>query len=118
MPQKYHALFHKVFAFKNLLAAWEKVAMGGKCPGVDGITLQRFRQRLQPNLLDIQHRLRYKTYRPRPLREVRFEKPSGGFRCIMVPTIRDRVVTTALLRVLDEVFAPDLHPASFGFVQG
>jgi RNA-directed DNA polymerase len=45
-------------------------------------------------------------------------KPSGGARPLGIPTIRDRVVQTAVLLILQPIFEADLEPTAYGYRPG
>jgi group II intron reverse transcriptase/maturase len=64
---------------------------------------------------NLQQELRAKHYRPQPLLRVWIPKASGGERPLGIPTIRDRVVQTAVVLVIEPVFEADLLPEQYGF---
>ena len=58
------------------------------------------------------------TYRPLPLLRVEIDKPSGGKRPLSIPTIRDRVLQTAISLVLTPVFEEEFESISFAYRRG
>jgi RNA-directed DNA polymerase len=42
-------------------------------------------------------------------------KPGGGERPLGIPTIRDRVVQTALKLVVEPIFEADMEPSAYGY---
>lgn len=63
--------------------------------------------------------LREGRYEPKPVRRVWIKKPgSRDKRPLGIPTIRDRIVQTALLYVMEPIFEHSFHEHSYGFRPG
>jgi hypothetical protein len=86
---------------------------------VDGVTAADFKAKLKDNITALQVDLRADRYVFQRLRLAPVPKPSGGFRIIAVPTIRDRLLQRCLLRYLedDRRFSASSE-VSYGFTKG
>jgi RNA-directed DNA polymerase len=71
------------------------------------------------NLKDLSEELRSGRYRPQQIRRHYIPKPgSKEGRPLGIPTVRDRVVQTAVLMVLEPIFERDFAEHSYGFRPG
>jgi RNA-directed DNA polymerase len=112
-------LIDKVYSPRNLQAAFAKVRANGGAAGVDHQTIARFAKHLEANLTRLGEQLRHDTYRPREIRRVQIPKPgSRERRPLGIPTVRDRVVQTALRQVIEPIFERDFAEHSYGFRPG
>jgi RNA-directed DNA polymerase len=112
---RWHTLSDKVYALPTLRAAFARVKANRGAPGVDHVTVAMFEQRLDANLAALSAALRAGTYRPQPIRRHWIPKGPRERRPLGIPTVRDRVVQTALRLVLEPIFEGTFAPHSYGF---
>lgn len=110
------SLMDKVYSQGNLQAAWTKVLSNGGAAGVDHVNVEQYRERVFENLDRVRDELRSGTYVPRDIRRHWIPKPgSAEPRPLGIPTVRDRIVQTALRNVLEPIFERDFAAHSYGF---
>jgi RNA-directed DNA polymerase len=117
---KWFSLIDKVHAEANLEAAFEKVARNRGGSGVDHQTIEMFRNQKQKNLERLAEALASSSYKPQAIRRVWIPKPGkrSEKRPLGIPTVRDRVVQTALRNVMEPIFEKDFAEHSYGFRPG
>lgn len=116
---KWFRLVDKVYAERNLRAAFAKVKANRGAPGVDHQTIEMFERELETNLEKVAQALKERTYRPREVKRTWIPKPgSQEQRPLGIPTVRDRVIQTALRAVLEPLFERNFAPHSYGFRPG
>ncbi len=99
----------------QLLAAANSLRNGG-VPGVDGQSFDDIEKLGRDQWLDeLAEELRNETYQPRPVRRVYIPKGDGKQRPLGIPCIRDRVVQTATMLVLEPIFEADLEPEQHAY---
>jgi RNA-directed DNA polymerase len=116
--KKYHSLIDKVWNWKNLNEAWEKVKQNRGAGGIDEVSIEEFERNLEQNLNEIQRQLMQDRYVPKPVKRVYIPKPDGRQRPLGIPTIRDRVVQQALKNVIEPIFEVEFLDSSFGYRPG
>lgn len=117
---RFYLLYDKVFRADILAHAYALSKQKGGAPGVDGVTFADIEAAgVAPWLAAVREALRTETYRPQPVRRVLIPKPGGtGERPLGIPVIRDRVVQTAALLILQPIFEADLDPTAYGYRPG
>ncbi len=116
---KWFSLIDKVHPERTLRTAFSQVAANQGASGVDHVTVQMFDERLAENLKNLSEDLRSDRYRPQQIRRHYIPNPgSKEKRPLGIPTVRDRVVQTALLNVLEPIFERDFAEHSYGFRPG
>jgi RNA-directed DNA polymerase len=113
---RWYTLMDKVVALPTLRAAFARVKANRGAAGVDHVTVAMYERRLDANLTALSNALRTGTYRPQAIRRhwipklgTRQQRPLG------IPTVRDRVVQTAVRLVLEPIFEQDFAEHSYGF---
>lgn len=100
-----------------LQAAWERVAWNSGGPGVDGVTVERFASQAPSELPELLLHAHTGAYRARPLRRIVVQKHPGSrdTRTLQVPTVRDRVLQTAVARILSRSFEEEFLESSYAY---
>ena len=112
-------LFDKVYAPANLKAAWRKVQANQGAAGVDDQGVKEYAANAEANLEKLAEDLRKGQYKPEAIRRHWIPKPgSKELRPLGIPTVRDRIVQTALRAVLEPIFEREFAPHSYGFRPG
>jgi RNA-directed DNA polymerase len=113
---RFYLLYDKVWREDILDHAYELARINDGAAGVDGVTFDMIEAVGEEEWLsEIRKALRERTYRPDPVRRVMIPKPNGGERPLGIPTIRDRVVQTAVKLVIEPIFEADLEPNAYGY---
>jgi RNA-directed DNA polymerase len=110
------SLIDKVYAPCNLQAAFAQVKANAGAAGIDRQTIERYAVNLESNLSTLCAELRAARYMPQAVRRVWIPKPGKQEkRPLGIPTVRDRVVQTALRNVLEPIFEREFAEHSYGF---
>jgi len=115
---RWYSLMDKVYAPDTLEAAWSKVQANDGVAGVDGQSLERFAAQEELYLSELATALREDSYRPQPVKRVDIPKGDGKTRPLGIPTVKDRIVQTAVKFVLEPIFEATFCPTSYGFRPG
>jgi len=112
------SLYGDVCRREVLEAAFWQVSANGGAPGVDGVRVENLAEddgHRELWLAKLESDLRAKSYRASPVRRVYIPKADGKKRPLGIPTVRDRVVQTAVVLLLLPIFEADFHENSFAY---
>lgn len=115
---KWFSLIDKVARADTLHSAWEKVARNRGAAGVDGQSAEKFAARAEDYLQELEDALKQGRYQPQPVKRVDIPKGPGQIRPLGIPAVKDRIVQTALKRVIEPIFEREFHDSSYGFRPG
>lgn len=101
-----------------LLAAWQRVRQNQGMAGGDGVTIQQFEPQLERQLQALQHTIRSGEYLPLPLKRVELKRPGKKPRQLSIPSVRDRILQTAISQYLMPLFEPHFERCSYGYRPG
>lgn len=116
--RKWFSLIDKVYRSSTLVGAWLQVYQNHGAAGIDQQSVSRFAGQAERYLEELQTALATDDYRPQGVRRVEIPKGDGKTRPLGIPTVKDRVVQTAVKRVIEPIFEHEFLPMSYGFRPG
>jgi RNA-directed DNA polymerase len=118
---RFYVLYDRIFRHDVLTSAYRIARAKKGVGGVDGVTFEQIESSaggVEGFVEEVHASLKRKQYRPSPVRRVYIPKPDGRQRPLGIPTIRDRVVQTAVLLIIEPIFEADFMDCSHGFRPG
>lgn len=115
---KWFSLIDKVYRLSTLQAAWEQVKANKGAAGIDRQSIEGFAANELVYLSELVKDLEQGKYRPQAVRRVEIPKAGGKTRPLGIPTVKDRIVQTAVKRVIEPIFEKEFLPMSYGFRPG
>ena len=113
---RFYALYDKVYRKDILAFAYDCCRANGGAAGVDEQSFEDIAEYGEAEWIgELAEDLRDAKYRPQAVRRVYIPKPDGSKRPLGIPTIRDRVVQTAAVLVLEPIYEADLQPEQYAY---
>lgn len=113
---RFYSLYDKVCWTETLTRAYRQAKANDGTAGVDGVRFEDIESLgVEGWLAELRQDLMEETYRPQPVRRVMIPKPGGGERPLGIPTVRDRVVQTAVVLFLEPIFEADFEDNVYAY---
>jgi RNA-directed DNA polymerase len=115
---RFYVLYDRIFRPDVLEAAYRIARTNKGAAGVDGVDFKQVESGpggVETFLAELHESLKSRSYKPDAVRRAYIEKPDGRQRPLGIPTIRDRVVQTAAVLILEPIFEADFLACSYGF---
>lgn len=116
---RFYAVYDKVYREDVLAFAYLCCKANRGSAGVDGQSFEDIEAYGRERWLDeLAREVKERSYVPQAVRRVYIPKPDGKRRPLGIPTVRDRVVQTAAMIVLEPIFEADLQPEQYAYRPG
>ncbi|MGR3318741.1 MAG: group II intron reverse transcriptase/maturase [Candidatus Anammoxibacter sp.] len=103
---------------RQVWEAYLKVKANKGAAGIDGQTLEEFKENRKDNLYKIWNRMSSGSYFPPPVKRVEIPKTDGGVRPLGIPTVADRIAQMVVKQQLEPELENHFHPDSYGYRPG
>jgi group II intron reverse transcriptase/maturase len=111
-----HSVIDKVYCLENLRLASARVCSNKGAAGLDGMSVQQWRNHEEQNLAQLRRLLLEDRYRAKPVKRAYIPKPgSSQRRPLGIPVVGDRVCQMAVAQKLSPVFEETFFEDSHGF---
>ncbi len=116
---KHENVLEQVYEPRRLLEAWQQVKTNAGAAGIDRMSVKDFEERKGELMPIIRNKLIGGTYRFKPARRVEIPKDgSSKTRKLGIPVIMDRIVSTSIGRVFEQIFERGFTSSNYGFRRG
>ena len=90
-----------------------------KAPGIDKVTKEEYELNLQANIKSLLERMKRQAYKPQPVRRAYIPKPgTDKKRPLGIPGYEDKLVQSAITKILNAIYEQDFLDCSFGYRPG
>ncbi len=87
-------------------------------PGVDGVIWKEYETGLEDRLKDLHGRVHRGAYRALPSKRTYIPKANGKLRPLGIAALEDKIVQSAVVTVLNQIYEEDFRGFSYGFRPG
>jgi len=111
---KFKTLAHNINA-ESLTRSYKFLKKNKAC-GIDGVTIEKYGNRLEENISDLLYRMKGKKYKACPVRRTYIPKAGKNeLRPLGIPCVEDKMVQTVLKEILEAIYEQDFLECSHGF---
>lgn len=100
---------------KELLLQCHKELDRNKATGIDGITKTEYEEHLEANIEELVVKLKNNRYKPQPSMRTYIPKANGKPRPLGISAYEDKIVQTALKKLIEAIYEPRFLNCMFGF---
>jgi RNA-directed DNA polymerase len=100
-----------------LLSCWERVNKKA-ASGVDWVSARSYARDLVANVQDLWERVKRGSYRAKLVRRHHIPKEGGKTRPLGIPAVADKLLQTAVSRILNAIYEPIFLPCSWAYRLG
>jgi RNA-directed DNA polymerase len=112
---KWFSLIDKVYSETTLRIAWKQVQSNQGSAGIDKQSIERFEANANHYLKELHEALKEGSYSPQGVKRIYLPKAGTGKRPLGIPVVKDRIVQTAIKRVIEPLFEKEFLDSSYGF---
>ncbi|AQP98864.1 group II intron reverse transcriptase/maturase [Pseudoalteromonas aliena] len=84
-------------------------------PGIDGITMPKYKSTLIENIERLSQQLKQKSYRANDIKRIYIPKSNGKERPLGLPTVDDKLVQQSVSQILQSIWEQDFMRNSYGY---
>ena len=99
----------------KLWEAYQLVVQNKGSAGIDGMTLEKLKDREIDILYKLWNRMSSGSYFPSAVKRVEIPKKSGGTRALGIPTVLDRIAQMTARLYFEPMLETNFHPDSYGY---
>lgn len=94
---------------------YKRVCPNKGAGGVDDVTIEKLVDYIREHWSCIKEQIRYREYKPQPVKRGELPKPNEDVRKLGIPTVMDRVIQQGIVRVISQMCEPMFSDCSYGF---